>query len=259
MFSRELEKVERCQLAWFYRLLGAALAVRLMTDVHAGIWYVHTGEFFPWRHLPSLPLYPPAVLLLEWLALAVAGIGLMSGRALRASLRLGLVATLMGLSQRYANQNVLLFLVVGFANLSVADPHELLIHTRYFPNFALIRIQLLLVYGFSILNKILHGFLTGDVLQALFGLGERLSQVGAWSVVLAEGLIPGLLCWGKSRWGLLVAVLVHCAFGVAIPGVWPFTLVMLAMVVLWVHGLGGGGAEPGGGGGGESTLGAGAR
>ena len=230
--------LEGSQLRWFYRLLGAALAARLWTDEQSGIWRVHTGELFPWRHLPGVPLYSTWVLMIEWAALALAALGLLSGLQRRASLYLGLVAMLMGLSQRYANQNVLLLLILVFATLRFLSPPGPATSELDFPNFGLIRWQLWIVYGFSIANKLAHGFLSGDAIDALFGAGAVLSQRAAFGVIAGEALVPILLCSGNARLGFCAAVLLHGMFALTMPGMWPFSFAMLAMAALFVQSAG---------------------
>jgi len=234
MFLSKLSGLEGPQLRWFYRLLGVALAARLWTDGQSGIWRVHTGELFPWRHLPGIPLYSSSALLIEWTALALAALGLLSGVQLRASLYLGVLAILMGLSQRYANQNVLLLLILVFATLRFMSPPALATREPDSPNFTLIRWQLWIVYGFSIANKLAHGFLSGDAIEALFGAGESLSRLAAFGVIVAEALVPILLSSGNERVGFYAAVLLHGMFALAMPGLWPFSFAMLAMAVLFV-------------------------
>jgi len=226
--------LEGSQLRWFYRLTGAALAARLWTDEQSGIWRVHTGELFPWRHLPGIPLYSTSVLLIEWIALALAAVGLLTGVQRRASLYLGVLAMLMGLSQRYANQNALLLLILVFASLRFLSPLERAAGEHDFPNFALIRWQLWIVYGFSIANKLAHGFLDGAAIDALFGAGPALSQLAAFGVIVAEALVPILLCSSNPRLGFCSAALLHGMFALAMPGLWPFSFAMLAMAALFV-------------------------
>lgn len=234
MLPSRFAALEAGQVRGFYRLLGVALAARLWTDAQSGIWRVHTGELFPWRHLPGISLYSTSVLSIEWAALALAALGLLSGIQRRASLYLGVVALLMGLSQRYANQNVLLLLISVFAALRFVSPRELATLELDSPNFALIRWQLWIVYGFSIANKLAHGFLSGDALVALFGTGAALSQLAACAVIVAEALVPCLLRWGNARLGFCAAVALHGTFALAMPGLWPFSFAMLAMAALFV-------------------------
>ncbi|MDX2051854.1 MAG: hypothetical protein SFV15_05635 [Polyangiaceae bacterium] len=237
MFNLNLEVVTLRQLRWFYRLLGAALGARLLTDAFSGIWRVHTGEFFPWRHLPVFPLYSTGFLALEWALLGAASLALLSGFAQRVALRLALLALAMGLSQRYSNQNALLFIVLVFSNLKIAAPHATTEEELRLPNFGLIRLQLLLVYGFSVLNKLTHGFQSGAAigeLSALKWLSPRLLTPLAWSVLALEVLIPLLLCSRLARWGLAFAILLHTGFALALPGIFTFSLTMWAMAALFI-------------------------
>ena len=103
------------------------------------------------------------------------------------------------------------------------------------PNVALLRYQLIVVYVFSALNKLLHGFMDGHVLTALLGISPQLAQPLAWLIVLAE-LVAPLLCWRAPRAGLAVVAGLHIGFAACMPGLWPFTVTMIALAVLFQRG-----------------------
>ncbi|HTM44745.1 MAG TPA: hypothetical protein VL137_07300 [Polyangiaceae bacterium] len=233
MLSARLGRVTAPQLRRFYFLLGSALASRLLIDEQSGIWRVHNQELFPWRHLPGLPLYPTWMLAIEWALLAASAAGLLWGHWVKAALRVALLALAMGLSQRYANQNALLFLVLAFANLEI--PTLPLPTARVIlPNVGLLRMQLFIVYGFSVVNKIVSGFLSGETLSNLFAFPRGLAAYAAPGAVAAELIIPALLWFGNPGLGFIGAALLHGLFAWFMPSVWPFSLTMLALAVLFV-------------------------
>jgi hypothetical protein len=227
-------------LAGFYRLLGASLIARVATDAYGGIYRVHSGVLFPWRHLPIVPLYSPTFLVLEWLLLGISGLALLSLRGIRGALYVALLATAMGLSQRYSNQTALALIVLTFCALKATLPSDLQRQAQA-PNLDLVRYQLLIVYGFSALNKIRAGFLSGDTLSTLLHIPLSVSQTVSWATVLAELVIPALFIVKRPRAGWIGVFVLHTAFSVLLPGLLPFGLLMLALATLW---LGERGAQP---------------
>ena len=240
MRLRRWEQIDPRATRAFLRVLGLALLACVATDAWGGAWRVHSGELFPWRHLPFVALYSRSVLLVEWALGVGAGLALVSGargaRA-RAAVVIGLVATIMGLSQRFSNHRALVLIVLAFvalAPLSVGKPGEDgKSSSRAHPNLGLVRAQLVLVYATSALDKIAHGFLSGDALVTLFGTPRSLARPAAWGVVGAELLIPVVLCV-SPRVGVAAVIGLHVAMAILLPSVWPFTLVMIAMALLFL-------------------------
>jgi hypothetical protein len=227
----------------FYLTLGAALIARVALDALRGVWRIHSGELFPWRHLPGVPLYSTHWLLVEWLASLAAGLCMLLGLRLRLAVGVALLASLAGLSQRSSNQQWLMLMVLGFLALSpcgvgFSDPRDS-------PNLRLVKSQLAIVYVCSALNKGLAGFLDGATLRnslldsavlpaALLAPGrDGLASALSWAVVLAELALPVLL-WRWPRLGVAVVAVLHLGFAVALPGVLPFGLLMLAMSLLFL-------------------------
>jgi hypothetical protein len=217
-------------------LLGASLIARVTTDACGGIYRVHTGELFPWRHLPIIPLYSPAILLVEWLLLGISGLALLSLRGIRGALYGALLATAMGLSQRYSNQSALALIVLVCCALKVTTPSDLQRQAPA-PNLDLVRYQLLIVYGFSTLNKIRAGFLDGQTLATLLDLPQSVSQPLSWATVLVEMVLPALFIAKRPRAGWIGVFVLHAAFSVLLPGLLPFGLLMLALATLWLQRL----------------------
>jgi hypothetical protein len=228
------ERVEARPLAWFYRLLGMALLAQVLTDLRANLWAVHTGELFAWQHVPGVPLYSTGCLVLEWLALACAGLGLVTAVQRRWAVRLGLAAVLVGLSQRYANHRALLAIALLFAALRHLDPADAAQLRERHPNVALLRQQLVLVYAFSALNKLVHGFTDGHVLTLVLGLSPALARPAAWLVVAAELAAP-ICLWRAPVPGLLLVALLHIGFAAWMPALWPFSITMIALAVLFMR------------------------
>lgn len=202
----------------FQIVFGVALIVNVLTELRAGVWRVHTGELYPWRHLPFFPLYPPWALAIEWTITALAGVLFTIGN--RHASKLAALALFAGLTQRYSNHAALLFLVAFFTTI---DPKPGPIS----PAFGLVRVQLVLVYLFGALNKITHGFLSGASLENLLGLSRPFSI----AVVVAEIALPILLVV-RPRVAVVGVVLLHLSFSFFMPGLLSFGLCMIAIALL---------------------------
>jgi hypothetical protein len=208
---------------------------RIATDIQVNLWGVHTGRLFPWAHLRGVPLYSTTGLVIEWLMLAIAGLGLATGVRRSVAARLGLVVIFVGLTQRYSNHRALLAIALLFVALRPVDCENAPLLLERHPNIALLRYQLVIVYLFSALNKLAHGFMDGHVLTVLFGIAPPLAQPLAWLFVLAELATP-LLLWRAPRAGLALAFVLHVGFAALMPALWPFTITMLALAMLFQRG-----------------------
>jgi hypothetical protein len=227
----ERDQFSRAGVDAFLRILGAALLACVVADALLGAWSVHGGELFPWRHVAGVPLYGRGMLCLEWALGGIAGTLLLGGLWCDVAIPLGLVATALGLSQRFSNHRALLFIVLMFVALAKIDRRGADFATVRRPALALVRAELLIVSASSLLNKVLHGFLTGQALFLLFGWAR--SGPLAWAVVGAELLVPLLLVF-RARWGVAGAVLLHGSMAIVLPSVWPFSLTMIAMAILFL-------------------------
>jgi hypothetical protein len=193
----------------------------------------------------------------EWLALIVSGLMLLVGVRAQWALRLAAVSTLVGLTQRFSNQQVLLMIVLSFAVLSPLWAHAK--RPIDSPTIGLIRAQLLIVYVFSALNKLTSGFLDGGalllalrrdssatglaLLEALPMLSEGAPalRVLAGAVVGVELLLP-LVLLIRPWCGVVTVGVLHAGFAVIFPGVLPFSVLMVAMSFLFVRPARGAGA-----------------
>lgn len=201
------------------RLLGVTLLALAAEDMIDGWWHVHTGAFYPWRHLPVVPLCGPTGLVLEWLALGVAGGLLVLDRARVPAAWLGAAALVAGLTQRYSNQRALAMILFVYLLTDVRRP-----------DLVLVRWQLGIVYAFSVLHKLSQSFWDG---RALGALGLPAPSLLAIVTLIAEAAIP-LVLWRAPRAGVAAVVLLHGAFALVLPGVVPFTIAMIAMSTAWL-------------------------
>lgn len=232
-------RFERDAIAWFHRLLGLALIACVVEDLACGAWFIHSGQYFPWRHPGFLPLYPAPFLGVEWSLLVFVGISYLLDRSSRWVAILATSTMLVSLLQRYSNHRSLIFIVLLYLALT---PRE-----RPAAAYRMIRYQLLIVYLFSAMNKIDSGFLSG---KSLFAIGIQVhgallpdqwvhrilmgsfAEPLAWLTVGTELLIPVLLMHWPGA-GLLATSALHLGFSVMMPALWPFTLIMMAMAVLF--------------------------
>jgi hypothetical protein len=236
---RALERFDGQAVLWFLRLFGAALVVDVVTELRAGVWHVHTGQLYPWRNLGIVPLYPASVLAIEWALRAAAGLMLVVGarhaKVTSAAVRVAALVLFVAALERYSNHGVLLFLIALFLTLAPLDVTAPSFSERDQPALGLVRAQLAIVYVFSAVNKLAHGFAAGHSLSNLFG-GALPPGSGAQAlsvlVIVTELALPlVLLRWPRA--GLAAVVAMHVGFAALLPGVASFGLAMIAMAVLF--------------------------
>jgi hypothetical protein len=97
-----------------------------------------------------------------------------------------------------------------------------------------VRAQLLIVYTFSGLEKLVHGFGNGASLANLLGLAQPAASILSWIVIVSELAIPFILIQ-RPKTGIACAAALHTLIAFAMPGLWSFSLVMVAMAVLFLR------------------------
>jgi hypothetical protein len=235
-----IDRFDARAVTWFLRLYGLALVVDVLGELAAGVWHVHTGQFYPWRNLGIVPLYPASVLAVEWTLRAGAGLALLAGagraRVVAAAVRVAALVLFVALLERYSNHGVLLFLVALFLTLSPPDVGAAAFEAREHPALGLVRAQLVIVYVFSALNKVVHGFGSGRSLVHLLGsaISPRLGIALSLVVIATELAIPVVLV-RRPRAGLALVVAMHASFALLVPGVLSFGIAMTALAVLFVN------------------------
>ncbi len=236
---RTLERFDAAAVIWFLRLFGAALVVDVATEVMAGVWNVHTGRLYPWRNLGIVPLYPASVLAIEWAVRAAAGLALVVGarraKVTSAAVRVAAAVLFVAVLERYSNHGVLLFLIAFFLTLAPLDVTSPSFGEQDHPALGLVRAQLAIVYVFSAVNKLAHGFAGGHSLSNLLGgvlAPGPAAQALSVLVIATELALPlALLRWPRA--GLAGVIAMHVAFAALLPGVASFGLAMIAMAVLF--------------------------
>ena len=233
-----LDRFDARAVTWFLRVFGVALVVDVLTEVAAGVWHVHTGRFYPWRHLGIVPLYPASVLAVEWAFRAAAGLALVAGavrpRVVATAVRVAALVLFVPVLERYSNHGALLFLIAFFLAVAPPDVTALSFAEIGHPALGLVRAQLVIVYVFSALNKLAHGFVDGRSLTNLLGdsLAPGPARALSWLVVATELAIPIVLL-RAPRAGIALLLAMHLAFAALVPGVASFGLAMLAMALLF--------------------------
>jgi hypothetical protein len=228
------DRFDRRAVAWSLRCLGAALGAEVATQAASGVWRVNAGELYPWRHLPILPLEPPWALGVEWAAMGGAALALLAGVGTRAALRVAALASLVSVLERYSNHGALLFLVTLYFAMAPPDVSDPSFEDRDHPNLGLARAQLVIVYAFSALNKLTHGFASGASLENLLGLPHAPAVVLSVATLAAEIALP-LLLMARPRVGVAAVALLHACFALVLPGLYSFGLAMLAMSLLFLR------------------------
>ncbi len=230
------ERFDARAVAWFLRLFGSALVIDVFTELGAGVWGVHTGQLYPWRHLGIIPLYPERGLAIEWTLRVVTGGALALGahrpKVVSLAVRIAMPVLFVAVLERYSNHGALLFLIALFLSIAPPDVTERSFDDVPHPALGLVRAQLVIVYVFSALNKLTHGFGHGDSLANLLALAPGPARALSWSVIAAELALPVLL-YRWPRVGVAGVVLLHVAFAALVPGLWSFGLAMIAMAILF--------------------------
>ncbi len=234
------ERFDAGSVLWFLRLYGVALIVDVVTEMASGVWDVHGGRFYPWRNLGVVPLYPPALLAVEW-ALRVAGglalvLGAKNAKTVGLASRVLAVVLFVAVLERYSNHGVLLLLMAFFLTLAPVNASAFDVADVPHHPLGLVRAQLVIVYVFSALNKLTHGFTNGrsltNVLHATGSLGAGTASALSWLVVAGELALPVLLV-RSPRAGIAAAIAMHGVFTALVPGVASFSLAMIAMAMLF--------------------------
>ena len=235
---RGLERFDARAVTWFLRLFGLALVVDVVAELFAGVWHVHTGRLYPWRHLGIVPLYPASALAIEWTVRAVAGFALLIGarnaKVIGVAARVAALGLFVAVLERYSNHGVLLLLVAFYLTIAPIDVTSATFSERDHPALGLVRAQLAVVYVFSAVNKLAHGFAGGGSLSNLLGNALPVGTARALSVaVIATELALPLVLLRWPRAGLALVVAMHVTFAALVPGVASFGLAMTAMAVLF--------------------------
>ncbi len=211
------------------RLLGIACAAMALQEADSGHLGVAAGVLYG-RRPAFLPLLPPWVDAVLWLALIAAGAALALGWRRQAALRTATVLVALSLTQAYFNQKMFLFLIL--ASLALESPRAA-------------RAQLLLLYIASAAFKLRDGFWTGASLSALLqqitdrGLAPLVVlplSLAPWAAkfsLAAEAMIP-LALWKKPVWGVAAVIALHLGFSLCVPGLWAFTCACIAAALLFL-------------------------
>ena len=240
-YMRVVENLDRFDaraVAGFLRLYGIALVVDVLVELGAGVWDVHTGQLYPWRHLGILPLYPARGLAIEWGLRALSGLALAFGarqpQLVALAVRILVPVLFVAVLERYSNHGVLLFLIALYLSIAPPDLTRPAFDQEPHPALGLVRAQLVIVYVFSALNKLTHGFGRGDSLANLLALPPGTARILSWSVIAAELALP-IVLYRWPRLGLAGVVVMHVTFALLVPGVWSFALAMIAMALLFTR------------------------
>ncbi len=156
----------------------------------------------------------------------------------RVAVRVAAFSAVVAVFERYSNHGALLALVA--LALSLAPPNlegtsfEQIPH----PALGLVRAQLVIVYVFSAINKLAHGFASGAALTNLSAtLAIPLSRSSACTlsiiVIAVEALLPVILVW-RPRLGIAGVVVLHTLFALVVPNVASFGLAMTSIALLFL-------------------------
>lgn len=212
-----------------YLLLGLALAALALQEALAGHLGVSAGALYG-RRPAFLPLLPPLFMGCLWLGQIATGGMIALGLKRKQALRAAAVLCGLGLTQAYFNQAMFLFLTtLALALESVPAA----------------RAQLLLLYIASAAFKLRDGFWTGESLRVLL---EQVRDRGMSPLVdlpvsaarplsVAALLLELALPFALLRYppeAVAAAIVLHAAFALGLPALWPFTLTCAAAALLYI-------------------------
>lgn len=212
-----------------YVTLGLALAALALQEALAGHLGVSAGALYG-RRPAVLPLLPPLAMGILWLGQIAAGGLIALGVKRRPALWAAAAFAGLGLTQAYFNQAMFLFLTV----LALA-----------LDSVPAARAQLLILYAASAAFKLRDGFWTGDSLRVLLeqvrdrGLSPlvELPASAARPLSVAALLLEIALPFALLRCppeAVAAAIVLHAAFALGLPGIWPFTLTCAAAALLFL-------------------------
>jgi hypothetical protein len=224
----------------FFLLFGLSLLSRTISDLLMGRFSVATGELYQYRQRFDFPRYGTALFIFEVAVLFVAAGLLIARKNVRLASGLLILGTSMAMTQMFQHQKML-FLVVAFA--LVVSPRGLNAASVYF-----LRIQIVVVYVFSVVSKISTGFLEsqvtlgaieysvrGDEMRAAFLIPvlKYLKNAPLNEFVIGFELLVPVLLLTVPRVGFFAAVILHLGMAVFLANVLPFSLLMIALALLY--------------------------
>lgn len=224
----------------FYFFLGLSIILCVAHDMTHGVWHIHSGRYFPWRHMGFVPLFPAPFLIVEWLLLMISGLMISGNKKRYLGICLAALGILIDLTQHFSNHRSLIFLLLLYLCIPSAAKNN--------QSFRMIRYQLLIVYLFSGVNKLTSKFYDGESLVNLGAMNYEallpnryvrsiLSPTLSVSIscmILAIEILMPILLLQAPRFGLALVVLLHGGFSLLMPGIWPFTCIMVAMAFLFL-------------------------
>jgi hypothetical protein len=211
---------------------------------------IHKGLLFP-RSAYLSPIKIIWVHYFEWIIQAVCILGIVTKRFVRSNLILLTIIFVFSTLQFFSNHKLLILinLIALCLSKNIFQDEKDQQQKRVF-NF--IRLQLVVVYFSSIIQKLSHGFLDGKTLknvmlyvsqshlEPIVSKAVHLSLINnlfllkalSISTLVIEFLIPFLLV-RKFKIGLTIQIVFHCSLSLMLPGIWSFTIPMISMGLLY--------------------------
>lgn len=220
---------------WSWRLLGAACVLLALQEWRCG----HLDPLLFARRPGFLPLFPGALRAALWLGQAAAGAALLLAYRRGAAVRVAAAAVLLGLTQSFANQKMFLALLLTSHSLDSGREEG--------PGRRAAKGSLLILYAASAAFKLRDGFWDGASLSAALeqaasrGLAPRLPlpplpsavAAAAAAAALAAELALAVMLPLRPRAAVPAALALHAAFGLFLPGLWPFSLACASAALLF--------------------------
>ena len=218
-----------------FLFLGLTILVKLMTEIFNGRFYVHSGELLS-RFFLIEPTPFQSYFIFEAMVVLCLALMIMFDKKRTIALRVLPLIYLLSLVQYYSNHKLLIFIVIIIFNFSS------------FVRLNCLKSQLVMVYYFTVINKIVDKFYNGETLAntffnfhhhdlsykflnnfyAVLSANEFLNLSFANITLLLEIIIP-ILLFRKSYWALVLMLVLHLSFSALISGILPFMLIMMTM------------------------------
>ena len=104
----------------FYFFLGLAIILCVTNDIANGVWHIHSGRYFPWRHMGVVPLFPASFLVVLWPLLLTSSCMIISNKKRNLGICLAALGVLIDLTQHFSNHRSLIFLVLLYLCIPTA-------------------------------------------------------------------------------------------------------------------------------------------
>ncbi|MBP9680457.1 MAG: hypothetical protein KBD76_03545 [Bacteriovorax sp.] len=235
-------------------MLSLSLLILISEEIYAKRWLLHRGILYP-RFFLLKPITFITYPFIEWIIIAFCSIAIWIKKYRFWAIRIAFITIIPSSLMVFSNHKFLFLMVLFFLSITYQDaPSKENISCSDLPGLSLVKIQLVIVYYISVVQKLSENFVSGDSLRNLLIFITRMPDgamlpssvhhfliqnnqfcsILAAGTILAEILIP-LLLNKKPILGLIILIALHTALSFLMPGVWAFSFIMFSMGVLFLR------------------------